>query len=60
MHILQRLYDAAHTFGTQIRLEPVTAPASWTGPVFTGDVELAALAASRADAGRPIGHLPRA
>ncbi|HET6354623.1 hypothetical protein [Streptomyces sp.] len=59
LHTLQTLYDAARSFGTRVYLEPITVPASWTGPSFTSP-ELAALAASSADAGRPLGQLPRA
>ncbi|MFD9223521.1 hypothetical protein ACFWDI_26775 [Streptomyces sp. NPDC060064] len=56
LRTLQCLYDVARSFGTRVYLEPVTVPASWTEPSFTGP-ELAALAASRADAGRPLGQL---
>jgi hypothetical protein len=54
---LQRLYETAHRFGTRVHLEPTFVPASWQGPPFT-DAELADVAASRRDAGRPLGQLP--
>ncbi|MFE0513183.1 hypothetical protein [Streptomyces sp. NPDC058964] len=37
VHKLQTLFDAARTFGTEIRLDPVPMSADWQGPPFTAD-----------------------
>ncbi|MEV6119464.1 hypothetical protein AB0M23_02875 [Streptomyces sp. NPDC052077] len=57
---LQTLLDAARTFGTDIRLEPAPVPTWWTGSSFTSDADVAALLATKADEGRPLGQLPMA
>lgn len=58
IHTLQVLFDAARTFGTDVRLDAAPVPAWWTGPSFTSDAEVAALLAVKADEGRPLGQLP--
>ncbi|MCX4581134.1 hypothetical protein OHB41_50180, partial [Streptomyces sp. NBC_01571] len=58
--VLQTLFDAARTYGTEVRLAPVPVPEWWRGSVFTSDSEIAALLRAQADAGRPLGHLPLA
>ncbi|MFI6341065.1 hypothetical protein [Streptomyces sp. NPDC050535] len=57
LEMLQILFDAARTHGTEVRLAPVAVPPQWTGPVFTADSELAALLDAQADQGRAIGQL---
>lgn len=59
--VLQTLFDAAHTYGTEVRLSPVAVPSFWRGPVFTSDPDLASsleAQAGAADTGRPLGQLP--
>ncbi|WP_158694519.1 hypothetical protein [Streptomyces canus] len=55
---LQTLFDAAQTFGSEIRLEPAPVPTGWTGPSFASDTAVADLLTAKADEGRPLGHLP--
>ncbi|MEU6847447.1 hypothetical protein ABZ930_36865 [Streptomyces sp. NPDC046716] len=57
---LNTLFEAAARCRTRVSFQPVTAPPSWSGPVFTGEGDLARLAASAADQGRRLGHLPAA
>ncbi|MFF2385660.1 hypothetical protein [Streptomyces sp. NPDC058108] len=57
---LQTLFDTARAYGTEVCLAPVPVLASWKGPVFTSDSEIAAHLRSQADAGRPLGQLPLA
>ena len=58
LEILQRLYEAARRFGTEIRVEAIAAPDGWPGPCFTDASELAGLVAAEADRGRSLGRLP--
>jgi len=58
LEILQRLYEAARRFGTEVRVQAVAAPDAWHGPCFTDVGELAALTAAQADQGRRLGELP--
>ncbi|MFF4121209.1 hypothetical protein [Streptomyces sp. NPDC001714] len=58
METLRTLFDAARTFGTEIHLAPAPVPDRWTGPAFTGDADIAALLAAKADEGRRLGELP--
>lgn len=60
LQMLQTLFDAARTHGTEVRLAPVEVPAYWNGPVFTRDPALADLLEARADQGRALGQLPLA
>ncbi|MFD4605682.1 hypothetical protein ACFWPQ_47690 [Streptomyces sp. NPDC058464] len=55
---LQTLFDAACTYGTDVRLEHAPVPAGWTGPVSTADPEMASLLTAKADGGRRLGELP--
>ncbi|GAX58902.1 hypothetical protein [Streptomyces olivochromogenes] len=55
---LQALFDVARSFGADIQLEAAPAPASWQGPSFTSDSEVAALFTAQADKGRPLGQHP--
>lgn len=55
---LQTLFDAAKTFGTDIRLEPTLVPTGWTGPSFASDTAVAGLFTAQTDEGRPLGQLP--
>ncbi|MFI1700302.1 hypothetical protein ACH419_30570 [Streptomyces bobili] len=57
---LQILFDAARTYGTEVRLAPAPVPAAWAGPVFTRDSELNVVLAAQADQGRALGQLPLA
>ncbi|MGW9024509.1 hypothetical protein ACWGQ5_09790 [Streptomyces sp. NPDC055722] len=57
-YTLQTLFDAARSFGTEIHLEPTQVPATWRGPSFTSDTEIAAFLTAQADNGRPLGQLP--
>ncbi|MGW7426977.1 hypothetical protein ACWGJB_44540 [Streptomyces sp. NPDC054813] len=55
---LQTLFDAARTFGTEIHLAPAPVPDWWTGPAFTGDPDIAALLAAKADDGGSLANCP--
>lgn len=57
MQILQSLFDAARSHGTEVHLAPVAVPPQWNGPVFTTDSELAALLEDLADQGRALGQV---
>ncbi|WP_405933629.1 hypothetical protein [Streptomyces sp. NBC_00827] len=58
LEVLQHLYDAAKRFGTEARVQVITAPAAWKGPCFTAPGELATVAVAQADRGRLLGQLP--
>ncbi|MEU6381674.1 hypothetical protein [Streptomyces sp. NPDC046909] len=57
LRILERLFEAARRFGTEVRVEAIAAPVAWKGPHFSDAGELAALVSARADRGRPLGQL---
>ncbi|TLS45691.1 hypothetical protein FE633_13055 [Streptomyces montanus] len=56
--VLQRLYEAAQRFGTEVRIRAIAAPDAWNGPCFPEAGELAVLVAAEADRGRQLGELP--
>lgn len=58
LHVLQRMYEAARRFGTEVRVEVIAAPDAWKGPCFSDAGELADLAMARTDHGRLLGHFP--
>ena len=58
LDVLQRLYEAARRFGTEVTVRAIVAPDAWKGPCFTVAGELAALASAQADRGRSLGQLP--
>ncbi|MGW1364948.1 hypothetical protein ACWCQP_47075 [Streptomyces chartreusis] len=60
LEILQRLYEAAQRFGTEVSFRVIVAPDGWSEDCFNDAGELAALAQAAADRGRPLGqlHLP--
>lgn len=57
LQILERLFEAARRFGTEVSVQAVAAPDAWKGPCFSDAGELAALVSARADHGRPLGQL---
>ncbi|WP_405512069.1 hypothetical protein [Streptomyces canus] len=57
LRILERLFEAARRFGTEVRVQAIAAPDGWTGPSFSDAGELADLVTARADRGRPLGQL---
>ncbi|MCT9094258.1 hypothetical protein N4G70_36275 [Streptomyces sp. ASQP_92] len=57
VEILQMLYVAARRFGTEVRLDITSVPATWNGDSSTGAGELAALAVVHTDRTWPLGQL---
>ncbi|MFC7266748.1 hypothetical protein [Streptomyces lutosisoli] len=58
LEVLQRLYEAAKRFGTEVRVQAIAAPDTWRGPCFADAGELANVALAEADRGRLLGQLP--
>lgn len=58
LDILQRLYDAASRFGTEVQIEVAEVHAAWQGASFTDAGSLAALLPSRPEQVRALGQLP--
>jgi sirohydrochlorin ferrochelatase len=57
LRILERLFEAARRFGTEVRVRAIAAPDGWAGPSFSDASELADLVAAQADRIRPLGQL---
>jgi hypothetical protein len=55
---VQRLYEAAQRFWTEVRIRAIAAPDAWNGPCFSEAGERGALVAAEANRGRQLGELP--
>ncbi|MFF4787875.1 hypothetical protein ACFY3E_41990 [Streptomyces griseorubiginosus] len=57
LRILERLFETARRFGTEVGVQAIAAPDAWDGPCFNDAGELADLVAAHEDRGRPLGQL---
>lgn len=57
LQILERLFETARRFGTEVSVRAIAAPEAWKGPSFSDGGELVNLVSARADHGRLLGQL---